>query len=64
MNFDPTNEQRRWRDLARDFASLSFGGLISVIARKRPEPGIPALEPVFVTWLLYRLRRPGRLQGV
>ena len=20
MNFDPTDEQRRWRDLARDFA--------------------------------------------
>ena len=48
----------------RDFALLWFGGLISVTARKGPELEIPALDPVFVTWLLYRLRRPGRLQGV
>ena len=24
MNFDPTDEQRRWRDLARDFAQSTI----------------------------------------
>ena len=48
----------------RDFALKWFGGLISVTARRGPELEIPALEPVFVTWLLYCLRRLGRSRGV
>jgi hypothetical protein len=38
MNFDPTNEQRRWRDLARDFAQGEIRPRAADLDRKQKFP--------------------------
>jgi butyryl-CoA dehydrogenase len=38
MNFDPTDEQRRWRDLARDFAQGAIRPRAAVLDREQMFP--------------------------
>ena len=38
MNFDPTDEQRRWRELARDFAQGAILPRAAVLDREQMFP--------------------------